>query len=197
MSVYHLAPCPPIAVPEITFATWENGFSNEQIDSIIKTGECLLPEVAGLDGGRVEKDIRKSKTSWIKLNSDTAWLYDSLGYIIRQLNGQFFDFDLYGFVEDMQYTVYDTTDSHYTWHLDRGGLPNKSPRKLSIVLQLSDPNEYKGGDLELFDGAEPQKIKKEKGLVVAFPSFVLHRVTPLTEGIRRTLVVWISGPRFR
>lgn len=85
---------------------------------------------------------------------------------------------------------------HYDWHLDRGGL-GIAPRKLSAVIQLSDPNEYEGGDLQLYVGSEPTNIKKQKGLVVVFPSFVLHRVTPVTGGTRRSLVAWLSGPKFR
>jgi PKHD-type hydroxylase len=73
----------------------------------------------------------------------------------------------------------------------------RPPRKLSVVLQLSDPSEYEGGDLEIMNCSEPTQVKKEKGLVTAFPSFMLHRVTPVTKGIRRTLVVWLTGPRFR
>jgi PKHD-type hydroxylase len=62
---------------------------------------------------------------------------------------------------------------------------------------LSDPEEYQGGQLEVYTGVAPQEIKKEKGLISLFPSYVLHRVTPITSGIRKTLVVWICGPSFR
>ena len=72
-----------------------------------------------------------------------------------------------------------------------------APRKRSLVLQLSDPSDYEGGDLEFFVSAEPTPVERKKGLIVAFPSFVLHHVTPVTSGTRRTLVVWLSGPKFR
>ncbi len=77
------------------------------------------------------------------------------------------------------------------------GPGNGSPRKLSMVLQLSDPSEYEGGDLELFTSANPIITKKQKGIIHAFPSYVMHRVTPVTKGVRKTLVVWIAGPRFK
>lgn len=108
----------------------------------------------------------------------------------------FFDFDLYGFVEDFQYIVYNSDNSHYDWHMDKGTLTSP-PRKLSLVLQLTDPSEYEGGDLELNYCSQPVKTKKERGLVYAFPSWVVHRVTPVTKGVRKTLVVWIAGPKFR
>jgi PKHD-type hydroxylase len=62
---------------------------------------------------------------------------------------------------------------------------------------LSDPSEYDGGDLEIFTGTESVALEKKKGIIHAFPSYVMHRVTPVTRGTRRTLVVWIAGPKFR
>jgi PKHD-type hydroxylase len=197
MSIYQLAPSPSISIPEISHATWYNGFTEEEINQIISIGDSLILEDAIVGGGNVVEKIRSSKTGWIDLTPETTFIYDNLAYIARQLNGQFFDLDLWGFVEHLQYTVYDGKEDHYTWHLDRGGSTSNTPRKLSLVLQLSDPSEYEGGDLEIFDAPEPTKIEKQKGLVVAFPSFVLHRVTPVTKGIRRTLVVWLTGPRFK
>jgi len=85
--------------------------------------------------------------------------------------------------------------AHYTWHMDRGS--DITPRKLSIVIQLSSPDQYQGGDLELFF-AEPH-VTAPRGLgdATAFASFVMHRVTPVTRGVRRSLVVWVGGPGFR
>jgi len=199
MSIYTFSPSPDLSTNEQTFTTWENGFTDAQISDIIRIGDGLALNSAVIGGQKQDDDIsaiRKSKTSWIKLNEETAWLYDSLAYIVRRLNGQFYDFDLYGFVEDLQYTVYDGAGDHYTWHLDKGVL-GMSPRKLSIVLQLSDPSEYEGGDLEFYVSAMPTKAMKKKGLLYAFPSWMLHRVTPVTAGIRRSLVVWAAGPKFK
>lgn len=198
MSFYQFAPSPDLATNEQNFATWVNGFSDSEIFQIINIGENLILKEAGVGGENKEiNEIRKSKISWISLNQETGWLYDRLAYVARQLNGQFFEFDLFGFVEDMQYTVYDSNSSHYTWHMDKGPLTGSPPRKLSLVLQLSDPEEYEGGNLELMTIADPIVTEKKKGLIYAFPSWVMHRVTPVTRGTRRTLVVWISGPKFR
>jgi PKHD-type hydroxylase len=198
MSVYQLTPHPSIAVPERSFAVWNDGFTDDELTNIIKVGEAYNTNSATVGpDGEVIDDIRLSQIAWIPLNQDTQFIYDRLGYIARQLNGQFFDFDIWGFVEDLQYTVYDDDESHYTWHLDRGSGTSDTPRKLSMVLQLSDPSEYEGGDLEIFDGPKPNTIERKKGMVIAFPSFMLHRVTPVTKGTRRTLVVWLTGPRFR
>lgn len=198
MGVYRLAPSPPIGIPEVPFATWNNGFQEEELNKIIEIGDNASINSATIGNeGKINDEVRNSKTGWLPLNDETEFIYDKLGYIARQLNGQFFDFDLWGFVEDLQYTIYESDNNHYTWHLDRGGSTADTPRKLSIVLQLSDPSEYEGGDLEIFAGPKPIVVEKQKGLIAAFPSFMLHRVTPVTKGIRRTLVVWLTGPRFR
>jgi PKHD-type hydroxylase len=97
----------------------------------------------------------------------------------------------------MQYTIYEGNDlGHYDWHLDAGNT-SIPPRKLSFILQLSDPDSYEGGDLQIMNSTEPTTVKKEKGFAVVFPSYTLHRVTPVTKGIRKTLVIWVTGPTFR
>lgn len=200
MSAYQFVPCPDLSTKEETYATWLNGFSEEDIKKIIQIGEKNYKQEASVGGQKENEDIsriRKSEVSWIDLNNETTWIYDQLAYIVRQLNGQFFDFDLYGFVEHFQYTVYRPDGDHYTWHMDKGPMAGAAPRKLSIVLQLSDPLDYDGGELELFTQSEPIKMRKEKGLICAFPSWIVHRVTPVTRGTRRTLVVWVAGPKFR
>ena len=85
---------------------------------------------------------------------------------------------------------------HLGWHVDDGAkLP--SPRKLSATLQLSDGNAYEGGDLELFGTHQVEKAPRQRGALVIFPSFVLHRVTPVTAGVRKALIIWSTGPYFR
>jgi PKHD-type hydroxylase len=199
MSVYSFAPSPDLSTKESLFATWENGFTDQQISEIIRIGESLNPKLASIGGKTPTNEnigeIRESLTSWIPIESNSAWLYDNMAGIARQINGQFFDFDLYGFFENFQYCIYNSNNNHYNWHLDKG--ETAAPRKLSMVLQLSDPSEYEGGDLQFMDSSEPITAKKQKGLVYVFPSWVLHRVTPVTRGIRRSLVVWVTGPKFK
>lgn len=195
MSRYDIAPAPHEAE---TFAFWEGGFSESQCFQIKEIGEKLIPQVAIVGEGRVDKEIRRSKTSWLACNDETMWVYDKLAWIVRQLNGQFFQFDIQGFKEDLQYTVYSSEDKgHYDYHMDNGFWADRAPRKLSLVLQLSSPDEYEGGDLELLTGSEPFKARRDLGILYAFPSYILHRVTPVTKGTRRSLVAWLTGPRFR
>jgi len=115
-------------------------------------------------------------------------------YVI-QANEERWEFDLTGFGDGLQYTKYFGGGGHYDWHSDVGlTVPH---RKLSMVVQLSDELEYEGGTLQLNVGHDWLEISKKKGTLVIFPSFVLHRVTPVTSGVRQSLVSWISGPNLR
>jgi PKHD-type hydroxylase len=201
MSSYQFFPLPPSKEEHETFVLWNNGFSEEELTSIEKyCDENLITSQATFFGQETlenHDNIRKSKTGWIRNNDETGWFYDKMAFIARNLNGQFYRFDLYGFIEDFQYTIYDgTEEGHYNWHIDSGhNTPNT--RKLSLVLQLTDPSEYEGGELQFMTSSEAMTSKKERGCIAAFPSFRLHRVTPVTKGVRKTIVVWVAGPPFK
>lgn len=201
MSSYIFAPSPSYGVGDHTYVTWEDGFSDKELDDIVTIGKSRQIDAAKVSSANeINTDIRVSNTSWIELAQDSSWLYDRLAYIARCLNGKFYKFDLYGFNEHMQFTIYNSDDQgHYTWHVDTTSGPenNISPRKLSMVLQLSNPEDYEGGNLELHGSSSITTIAKKRGLVVAFPSYTLHRVTPVTKGTRMSLVVWTTGPAFR
>lgn len=196
MSVYNLAPSPSFA--EHIFSTWNDGFSDEDIANIIAIAESRGIERAAIGNGETNApEYRKSNVAWIDLREDSQWLYDKIGYILRMLNGQFYRFDISGFNEHLQFTVYDGSEGgHYDWHID-SGKAGEVPRKLSFVLQLSDPSEYEGGELQIMASKNIDVVDKKKGLAVVFPSYTLHRVTPVTSGVRKTLVVWFTGSAFR
>ena len=201
MSAYVFAPSPTFGTSEHPFATWRDVFTRDEIKAIIDYAEGirLVDASVGTRRDKAPIDIRVSKTAWISQTPEISWLYDRLAWVARQINGQFYKFDLYGFFEDLQFTVYEgDEEGHYTWHTDAGPNDNGSPpRKLSLVVQLTDPTEYEGGTLEVMTSKDPTAVDKEFGLVAAFPSYVLHRVTPVTKGTRRTLVVWVTGPSFK
>ena len=99
--------------------------------------------------------------------------------------------------ENTQIGRYKSTDEgHYDWHMDADAPQNGIQRKLSISILLSDPSEFEGGELQ-FKGIEDQKILTSQGSIVVFPSFIEHRVTPVTKGVRYSAVTWASGPSFR
>jgi len=99
--------------------------------------------------------------------------------------------------ENTQFGRYKSTDEgHYDWHMDAGPPQNGIQRKLSISILLSDPSDFEGGELQ-FKGMEDQKILTKQGSIVVFPSFIEHKVTPVTKGVRYSAVTWASGPSFR
>ena len=180
-------PSPDIAYNCCQFAWWENGFTDEEIAAICDMGERQQPKSAyvGTGIGEMNENIRNSTISWIE---PEGWLADKLQYIARQLNGKFFGLDLWGFGEAFQYTTYKynkklNKKQHYDWHMDQGPNDN-APRKLSLVLQLSDPTEYEGGDLEI----GPYTLGRKLGTGVIFPAEFYHLVTPITKGVRFSLI---------
>ena len=118
--------------------------------------------------------------------------------MIKEANDTIWNFDLYSVLDDIQYTEYHATnDGHYGWHQDIG--PGAlSTRKVSITVQLSGPDEYEGGDLEYWKGGQDiQKAPRGKGVVFIFPSYMMHRVTPVTKGVRRSFVLWVGGGHYK
>ena len=156
------------------------------------------------------KKKRDSKIVWM----DDRWIYEEVMPFVHEANkkaGWNFDFD---FAETSQFTKYGK-NQYYDWHCDSFELPYNQPnnvnlhgkiRKLSVTCTLSDPSEYKGGELE-FNFNNPEKTKKQnikkcleilpKGSLVVFPSFVWHRVCPVTKGTRHSLVIWNLGYPFQ
>jgi len=178
---------------------FKDGFTNEEVNRI----ETLVNPDALKDGvvfsEKDDKDtlhkIRKSKITWIESNNNSTWLYDKFINLTDIANKKMWDFTLVGMTEQIQYSHYDSNKSHYGYHLDLGN-GHASRRKISMVVQLSDPDEYEGGDLVFYIKNTETFVPKKKGAVVLFPSFFLHKVTPVTKGLRKSLVAWVSGPMF-
>ena len=102
-----------------------------------------------------------------------------------------------GSQEQTQFGRYKSTDEgYYDWHMDAGPPENGNQRKLSCVILLNDASEFEGGILQ-FKGMEDRNILTRQGSIVVFPSFIEHKVTPVTKGVRYTVVAWASGPSFR
>lgn len=190
---------PSIAMYDHSWCWADNRFSVEELDHIIEIGEST-PKIIGAtvsaNSGKSLTTVRNSEIAWIPFTENTKWLYERIGIIVTEFNDQYYRFNLSGLSEDLQYTVYDANRGaeHYDWHIDTVG-KGVVPRKLSLVLQLSDIDDYEGGDL-ILHGATKECMSKKRGYITMFPSYMLHKITPVTKGIRKSLVVWISGPQF-
>jgi PKHD-type hydroxylase len=183
------------------FAWWEGAFREDQLNWLQQQARNvqMKAQVGGGGVGVNDPGIRRSGLHWLPNTPDTQWVFETLAHVVSSLNAQFFGFNLTGFGEHIQLTNYDESENGmYGWHVDMGPHTNAPCRKLSLVMQLSDPVEYEGGVLELQpSGKDIIKMRKQRGLIVAFPSWTLHQVTPVTQGNRQSLVAWISGPPFK
>jgi PKHD-type hydroxylase len=192
---------PPKLVDLQNYYYFKEGFSHEELDKIYKDVGALPfnDAVVGFEG-EPNKKIRSSKVKWIPKNEHFKWIYEKLMSQIIEANNALWDFNLISVLEQIQYTEYHADDQgHYNWHQDIGPGP-MSTRKVSITVQLSGPDEYTGGDLEFWRGGDldnVEKAPKNKGLVFIFPSFMMHRVTKVETGIRRSFVLWVGGEHFK
>lgn len=175
------------------FVWYEGAFNDQELNWL--QDKARMSNITARTVGGNNPDIRRSTVSWMHNNQENEWVFDRLAKVVAKLNTQFYRFDLIGFGEALQLTQYSHADTGmYTWHQDTGTGPS---RKLSIVLQLTDPSEYEGGNLQIMSTDETLTVRKQRGLIAAFPSYTTHQVTPVTSGNRQTLVAWISGPPFK
>tara|TARA_Y100000592_G_scaffold100993_1_gene184367 strand:- start:2493 stop:3113 length:621 start_codon:yes stop_codon:yes gene_type:complete len=145
-----------------------------------------------------DPSIRSSKVKWLPKSAAFKVLYENIAERVLASNNENWFFDLHSMHEDIQYTEYHATEKgHYNWHIDLG--PGfASLRKISLTINLSDPNEYEGGVLEFDIGGKVKTYgPREQGAICLFPSYLPHRVTPVTKGIRKSLVLWVGGKPFR
>ena len=165
------------------------------IIALIKLCDTAGAEVMIADGAVASKVLR-SNVAWIPRSPDYQGLYAHIWNIAQAFNNHYFHFDLAGIDGQMQVARYEAArKGGYDWHIDFG--PGFQSRKLSLSIQLSEADAYEGGDLEFDVGMGPKGVGRQRGLAIAFPSFVRHRIAPVTKGVRYSLVAWLGGPRFR
>jgi PKHD-type hydroxylase len=178
---------------------FQNAFSEEELTRLYDLLESLQYQDATTIGNQDEKisEVRSSRIKWIPQTNNWQWLYQKLFNMIEEANGTLWNFDLFGTNEFIQYTEYLASDQgHYDWHQDIGpGGP--SLRKVSLVVQLTEAEEYEGGDLQIWPGGNIWTVPKGKGNVAIFPSYMMHRVTPMTSGVRKSLVLWAGGQHYK
>jgi len=144
---------------------------------------------------------RITDIKWISLTDNTRWLFKKIIDKIIDVNSKNFDLQL-KFVEDLQFSEYtEEKRGFYSKHRDCGlkrSLDNYVDiRKLSFTIQLTDENEYEGGELIFHLDKEEKKAPKSKGTIIFFESEIVHEVKPVTKGIRHSLVSWVQGPNLR
>ncbi len=193
---------PPIVRKEynldfVDYVWYKNLFNEVEVKNILSLWDTNLVKEAEVnaDNTRITRDdLRKSEVMFIA-PSGNEWVYDKLSAACIQANTNRYKFEITGFQTELQLASYGP-QQFFEWHMDFG-TGNVSNRKLSISVQLSEPDEYEGGELQFMINQNIFTATKEKGTAIIFPSFGLHRVTPVTKGVRKSIVGWISGPPYR
>ena len=167
----------------------KNAVDDKFIQSIIDVGKNQKLEEARIGGeSNTSNNIRSTKISWIMDKTILLTLKDKMLEINKSKNWNYDITDMFPF----QYSVYHEND-HYDWHVDTGSAYLKQKeRKISFSLILND--NYKGGELEFKNSDENISLDLNKGDMVTFPSFLEHRVKPVLNGTRISLVGWMLGP---
>lgn len=170
-------------------------FSVDECQEIIETCKTfpLRQGLVGLDA-TLDDATRITNVAFVPPVQQMTHIYEKLTDAVFLLNDRNWNFDLFSFNEHLQFTEYNV-GGKYDQHVDTyyGG----AIRKLSVIVQLSDTNSYSGGDVEIFLDKTPKPLPKMQGTVIAFPSYVMHRVTPVTHGTRHSLVGWVTGNPFK
>jgi predicted 2-oxoglutarate/Fe(II)-dependent dioxygenase YbiX len=188
------------------FVWWDEMFSIEDVHKIC----AFVDEVGELGPGRlhmgvVDKEVRRCEVVHHLWSARTAWIFDKFNNAIVNINARWYGFDLNGY-KAFQYAEYHAEESgYYDWHLDINlGSPiaadQTQPRKLSLAMLLNEPGvDFEGGEFHICVGHpdKPQVCPIQKGRIIAFPSWMMHRVTPVTKGVRKSLTVWVEGPKFK
>jgi PKHD-type hydroxylase len=187
------------------WAIWRDGFTSEELTDIEVYCDRAGVEPGGMLGGNDESRGRKSAVGFHKPDGLNSWFFKKLNGIVEALNAQCYGFDLSGYVY-FQYTVYrGEAGGFYDWHMDMilgdgHSHFDEGTRKLSLSLLLSEPGaDFTGGEFLINDGRQdaPLIIPLRKGELAAFPSWMIHKVAPVTRGTRKSIVVWVLGPKFR
>ena len=190
-------PLVSISKDNISWIALENIFTDQELNEIVVQGN-RVKKTSGTVSGSIS-DYRVCDIAWLKSNeteSDFDWVYATLTDAIKKVNNEYFQFDL-THLTALQFTVYDgKNNSNYQKHIDLGrSFPN---RKLSFSIQLSNDNEYTGGDLRFhYIKTQPEIAPRTRGKIIFFPTWMVHDVTPVTQGIRYSLVGWVNGPNFK
>lgn len=164
-------------------------------DKIIEICSSIEPEQATTFSG--DKNVhRRSTVRWVL----DRGVEDLILRFVNVANAGAFSVETFQHTSEMQFTEYRSDESgFYDWHHDVDWENEKnSDRKISFVLQLSDPSSYEGGDFCFKEVQSPdQNDLRKRGSILIFPSYLIHMVSPVTSGMRRSLVSWVSGPRWR
>lgn len=179
-------------------------FTNEECDKIISLSSKIYPSTASVGGthenSKVHRLMRSAEIYNIENTEQNRWIFEKVANIVSVINTIHFNYEITGITHGIQLIEYSSDadiKGHYDWHIDAGeGDP--AHRKISLTAQLTEPSKYEGCELIINNHAKEVVGTKDRGSVHLFPSYMLHKVSPITKGTRHALVIWIHGSsRFR
>lgn len=173
---------------------FQDVFTKDECHNIINFTDTSL-QGSYTEYGQQDNFSNTIKSKYINRTSGTEWVWGRITKYVWQVNGDFFNFNL-NCIDDLQIMEY-RKNSLFQWHIDINGVEHFTSRKLSVVVFLTERNDFKGGQLLFeFNENEKEAIEMRQGSMLVFPSFQVHKVTPVIEGIRHTLVAWAHGTPF-
>ncbi len=173
-------------------------FSEADCNRVVAFADAAEASDARLVGQQRDHGLRRADLVWIDDLEGAGWVMDRIVKIVAEANRSTYDFAIDGFEESAQVARYGAErQGHFDWHADIGDGRLAARRKLTMVVQLSDPADYDGGSLEVMPSSQILEAPRARGTATVFPSYLLHRVTPVTRGARHSLTIWAHGPAFR
>jgi PKHD-type hydroxylase len=176
---------------------YPNVFSPEECLKIINCPDASEKQSIYTELGKHDPTVKDIKARYLRRTPDTIWIWDRVFKHIWQINQEYYNFNI-SFLTDMHILQYQET-SAFDWHIDITQNEAFSTRKISVVIFLSDRKDYEGGQLllSLSDDPNAPMAVMNQGTLIAFPSYQIHKVEPVTRGTRYTLVAWAHGDSFR
>ena len=167
---------------------------------ILSTKQCeainkeIVPELWSDVSTKDTNIIKNIQRQPLPMNTD-GWPLTYFLAGLKEADSEKFKFDLRGFMDNDAPTLWQfPKGSSYDWHVDIGN--NFPTRKLSFIVQLSDPKDYEGGDVEFLNSKTDKESLRQQGKLIIFPSFITHRMSKVTKGVRHAIVGWVHGPTF-
>ena len=181
-----------------TWMQYDNVITKAQCKQLIETGKSNGFNDAMLgDSNQADyhnPDVRNCQTANLPFKQ-LLWMEDLLSEALSEINFNNYNFDLVGF-SDLQVIKYNP-GTYFKSHLDTYMGTPEYQRKLTFILQLTDPDEYVGGDLIVYTHGKGETMTRQQGSLIVFPAYTMHEVTELLSGTRYSMIGWVLGPDFK
>lgn len=180
------------------FFPWEKALDDPSIMEFLDSYSYeWKPGEVGQDNPQVNKKIRNCDVANIEYSPYTRGLFDALHKPVESINFWHYNYNLWS-MDDAQVCKFDK-GGMFVMHNDRSALADRSERKLTVLVGLSEADDYKGGDIHLLPTGYPkhkQTVRLNKGDMLVFPTWVPYEIRPIEEGSMKLLTTWVYGPKF-